>query len=75
MTKKLSTKFKAAYKSLTVWALSLGLVITETLPYVVDALPALQEAFDNDTYQAIVRVTLIAGIILRVRTVNGGRDD
>lgn len=68
MTKSdLAAKFRAAKKSATVWALSLGLAVAEGFPYLAENLPVVREAFDDNAYQSIVRVTLLLGIILRVR--------
>ncbi len=67
MSRTLNTKLRAAYRSMTVWALGLGLAASEALPYIVDALPQAQQAFDDDTYRLIVRATFVLGIVLRVR--------
>lgn len=63
------SKLNAARKSLTVWALGVGLFISEALPHLVDALPMAQQAFDEDTYKMIVRFAFVLGIVLRVRRV------
>lgn len=67
--KNMKAKVAAAWKSWTAWVLGLGLALTEMLPYAADSLPLVREAFDEDGYRIFVRIVLIAGIVLRVRTV------
>lgn len=63
----LKRKARAAWHSATAWALGLGLVLTEALPYIVESLPLARDGFDDATYQMIVRATFVLGILLRVR--------
>lgn len=73
LKQQLKTKLDAARRSLTVWTLGAGFALTEAMPFLADSLPVVREAFNDGTYQLIVRCTLIAGIVLRVRQAKAAK--
>lgn len=70
----ITSRLKIAHKSWAVWALAIGIAVTQALPSITDSLPLAQQAFSAGTYQLIVRALFIIGIVLRIAHLRPDHD-